>query len=319
MTIEPAPVGDNTKPRLRGIATACLCAASLLTLSTNAGSVVSPKEATAVEGNVALIFPFDIGQDTSEVPDGTMRYQQVFRAADFSSFAPGGELIVQIAFRPDANAAPGVAFSTTLSKVRIDLSTTSASPDLLSKTFSNNVGADNTIVFGGPTGAPLTLSSNPTGPNTGPKQFDVVITLTKPFLYNPAAGNLMLDIRNLGGGSTTYLDAQDATDGVSRVCTTMSGAASSTADVADSAGLVTQFVSATPLKFSNVLFLPNGEVCLKLLATPNQKCVIEGAPSFRAPLAWTTLSTNVASQIGEISYTNSAGNGMTLFRARTAN
>jgi hypothetical protein len=52
------------------------------------------------------------------------------------------------------------------------LSTTSANPNALSTTFANNIGADDTVVFGA--GA-LALSSAFTGPAGGPKNFDIVI------------------------------------------------------------------------------------------------------------------------------------------------
>jgi len=47
--------------------------------------------------------------------------------------------------------------------------------------FANNVGADDTIVYGGLTGAPLSLSSSFTGPAGQPKAFDIFINPTTPF------------------------------------------------------------------------------------------------------------------------------------------
>src|SRR5207249_8841041 len=106
--------------------------------------------------------------------------------------------------------------TSTLPDIQIDLSTTSAGDDGLSTTYANNVGADDTVVF---TRGALTLSSAFTGPPDGPKDFDIIITLTTPFLYNPALGNLLLDVRNFGGGFTTVLDAvpNQTGDGVSPV------------------------------------------------------------------------------------------------------
>jgi hypothetical protein len=75
--------------------------------------------------------------------------------------------------------------------------------------------------------------------------FDVVITLTTPFFYNPAAGNLLMDVRNFGGGTTTVLDAESTIgDSIGRVHTTSSspgGVNSPNAGHGDSAGLVTKF------------------------------------------------------------------------------
>ena len=223
------------------------CAGAVILLGSGAQAMifVTPNAQASVEGNGNNTFPFGIGNDPYEVPSGTQRYQQVYSASDFAALAPGGEYITQIAFRPDATF--GAAFSTTLPDIRIDLSTASASPDALSTTFANNVGADDTIVYGGATGAALSLSSSFTGPAGGPKDFDIIINLTTPFFYDPAAGNLLLDVRNFGGGSIPVFDAQDALfDSVSRVYTGFSGVGSATADHADSTGLVTRFTTVVP-------------------------------------------------------------------------
>ena len=176
------------------------------------------------------------------------RYQQVYAANQFSGLSPGGEYITQIAFRP--NADNGFAFSTVLPSIRIDLSTVATGPDALSSLFANNVGVDDTIVYGGSSGSSLSLSSSFTGPATGPKNFDITINLTTPFFYNPAAGNLLLDVRNFGGGTATFLYFEylnAAGDAISRVGTYNSGNVTSTsADFADSGGLVTRFTTVAP-------------------------------------------------------------------------
>jgi len=209
-------------------------------------TVVVPNGNAMVEGNSNNGYPFDLG--------GTgllsQRYQQVYAASQFG----GGGLITQIVFRPDATF--GSAFMSTLPDIQIDLSTTSAADDGLSSTFANNVGADDTIVFA--RGA-LTLSSAFTGPPDGPKDFDIIITLTTPFLYNPALGNLLLDVRNFGGGSTTVFDAVSPLgDGVSRVTNTDVNSGTGTPD---SAGLVTGFI-IVPEPGSAALLLAGGGTLL---------------------------------------------------------
>jgi hypothetical protein len=90
----------------------------------------------------------------------------------------------------------------------------------------------------------LLLSSAFTGPQSGPKDFDIVVNLQTPFLYDPGAGNLLLDVRNFGGGLSTFFDAQLAPgDAVSRVFTGYNGVGdvNSPTGTADSVGLVTQF------------------------------------------------------------------------------
>ena len=64
--------------------------------------------------------------------------------------------------------------------------------------------------------------------------------LSTPFLYNPALGNLLLDVRNFGGGSTTSFDAVFTSgDGVSRV---YNSDVNSTTGSPDTLGLVTGFI-----------------------------------------------------------------------------
>ena len=189
-------------------------------------TVVVPNGNAMVEGNSNNGYPFDLGQTglTSQ------RYQQVYAASQFG----GGGLITQIIFRPDAFA--GNAFTSTLPDIQIDLAYSSAPDDGLSTTYANNITAGDTIVFAR---GPLALHSAFTGPPDGPKDFDIVITLTTPFFYNPALGNLLLDVRNFGAGSTTVFDAVFTSgDGVSRV---YSQNVNFTTGSTDTLGLVTGF------------------------------------------------------------------------------
>jgi len=190
-------------------------------------TVVVPNSARTTEGDINNSYPFNI----TEFGLSSQRYQQVYAASQFG----GGGLITQIIFRPDATF--GEAFMSTLPDIQIDLSTTSAADDGLSSTYANNVGADDTVVF---TRGPLTLSSAFTGPPDGPKDFDIIITLTTPFFYNPALGNLLLDVRNYGAGSTTVFDAVFTSgDGVSRVFSTTN--VNDPTGNTDTLGLVTGF------------------------------------------------------------------------------
>jgi hypothetical protein len=157
--------------------------------------VVAPNGDAATEGNGDNSFSFN----TNIVGVTSQRYQQVYASSQFSALT-GPQLITEILFRPDATL--GQAFSSTLPNIEIALSTTSKAPDGLSATFAANVGANNTTVYSGP----LSLLSSATRPPGGPKAFDIAINLTTPFLYDPAAGNLLLDVTNFGGGATTDFD-----------------------------------------------------------------------------------------------------------------
>lgn len=192
------------------------------------GELVVPGSLENVEGNQSNAFPFNLGV--------SYRYQQVYGASEFDPSEP--LLITEIRFRPDFVA--GSSFSSVLPDVQVNLSTTAAAPDGLSSTYADNIGPDDTVVSSGP----LPLSSDATG--FGPLDFDIVVPLNTPFLYDPTQGNLLLDVRNYGGGVwTTAFDAEDTIgDATSRVTTNhiVGSVDSPTASLNDSWGLVTQFV-----------------------------------------------------------------------------
>lgn len=194
------------------------------------GVVVPNTNATAA-GGYDNTYPFDITYSGI----ANQRYQQVYAASQFGAVPSGGAYITALAFR---RAAGWSGFDTTLPAVQIDLSTTANGPDGLSSTFANNVGGDDTVVFNGA----LTLASSDMG---SPPAFDIVIPLTTPFFYNPAAGNLLLDVRNSGGGTTAPFDAVDVVgDSVSRAY----GGVGSSLGSTDTIGLVTKFTLGPPLQ-----------------------------------------------------------------------
>jgi hypothetical protein len=200
-----------------------------------AGPLVVPNSAAATEAGNNNSYPFDLG----EAGLTSQRYQQVYDAGQFATI-PGGGYITQILFRPDTGIH-GFAFSSTLGSVRIDLSTTSAGVNGLNTTFANNPGLDAVPVYLGG----LPLSSACTGPVSGPKDFDIVINLRTPFYYSPARGNLLMDVWNYNGGSSTYFDAINSFgDSVSRLYTFLGYNA--TSGQTDSAGLVTAFTIVPP-------------------------------------------------------------------------
>jgi hypothetical protein len=205
------------------VAASCLAAGEA-----HAGLVVVPNNLATVNGGDNNGFPFNIG-------NSSQRYQQVYSASQFSAFG-GPQTITQIGFRPSADRF-GNAFSSTLPNIQIDLSTTSKAVNGLSSVFANNVGPDDTVVFSGA----LALSSQATGPPQGPKDFDILINLTTPFLYDPSKGNLLLDVRNFVGGTTDQFDAKEfpLPNTSSRVWS--QGGINSTFGLADSWALVTQF------------------------------------------------------------------------------
>jgi hypothetical protein len=173
-----------------------------------------PCEST--EGNWGTNAPLGIYLSSSSY----VEYQQVFASSDFAAI--GSKMsITHVIFRPNVSPGfAGAAFSTVLPDVTIKLSTTEKEPGALSTALvegslegNENVGADVTLVYSGS----LPLSSDFTGPSEGPKDFDIIIGLQTPFLYDPAAGNLLLYMKKIGGGQTAFFDGVQASATTSRV------------------------------------------------------------------------------------------------------
>ncbi|MBV6491606.1 MAG: PEP-CTERM sorting domain-containing protein [Fimbriimonadaceae bacterium] len=190
---------------------------------TLAQAVVVPNSLAAAEGNSSETLPF--------YSTGFMRFQQVYDASQFSAMS-GGAFISAMRFRPDSVQGAAFSHSTTID---VWLSTTAFAPDNLSSTFADNVGADETQVFSGS----VALSSA----NTGgvPRDFDVVLTFSTPFLYNPANGNLLWEVKRYSATTTFhYLDAEDTFgDSISMLWNEPNAQAPT--GVARTSGLVTKF------------------------------------------------------------------------------
>jgi len=148
-----------------------------------------PSSAVSNTGNSALAAPFNTTTSS--------RLQQVYGASAFPTLAPDSAFLIHtMLFRTDeGELTEGNATLT----VEVHLSTTSRAPDALSTTFSQNVGPDDAAVFGL---APLNL-------RWATSQFFTAIPLDQGFVYNPAAGNLLLDIRNYTPSTFPELDAYD--------------------------------------------------------------------------------------------------------------
>jgi hypothetical protein len=127
----------------------------------------------------------------------SIRYQQLIGKQQFGS---GTIIINQIAFRAYPGTGP---LNLTIANLTVNLSTSPLYPNreygapLMSTTFANNIGSDNTLVFSGPKNV-----SSPGCAGPSPCPFDVVIPLSTPFVYNPAAGTLLVDIQATGFNAT---------------------------------------------------------------------------------------------------------------------
>jgi PEP-CTERM motif len=145
--------------------------------------LVAPNTLATTEGNAS----------GSVGPNTTFQIQEIFDASQFSGTGPID--ITALLTRPDKNNTFNLQ---EYSSYQVTLSTTTQTVSGLSSTFASNVGADAKVVFDGP--LTLTTANTPLAGGTGGvKQFDLVTTLSIPFLYNPANGNLLLDIQATTG------------------------------------------------------------------------------------------------------------------------
>ena len=174
---------------MKTLALICFAAGTLVSVEAlGAVGVYFPPEAVIVrDGNSSLAGPFNTSTSS--------RLQQVYAHDAFPDPGfPAAFLIHGIYFRVDENAG---AFDETFPSVQVTLSTTSRGPDGLSTLFSENIGPDQTTVFGP---GPLHLSGAGSG-------FPVGFMFERTYLYDPSAGNLLVDIRNFGPGNASVLDA----------------------------------------------------------------------------------------------------------------
>ena len=168
------------------------------------------------------------------------RYQQVYSASEFSALGGQRAYIDWIAFRSDSTFGRG--FSANLPSVEILMGITQRNPDGLGTTFAENPDGGMTTVY---SQGPLMFGASDRGSLAS-------IILQTPFLFDPNAGNLLLEVRNYERIPPPYqpvfvagpLDAWEITgDAVSRVYAYDVNAANG---VADTLGLTTYFV-VTPV------------------------------------------------------------------------
>jgi predicted aconitase with swiveling domain len=185
--------------------------------------------------------------------DAGIRNQQVYGSVEFPQQPM---LIEELRFRPDARF--GRAFTATLANIQINLSTTARNPGSLSSTFSQNVGADDRIVFQGS----VSVSSQFIGPTNGPKAFDIIVPLSQPYLYDPAGGNLVIDIRNFSGSTASPVSGQTGPDSASRVI----GSATAVTGTVD--------VGADAIQ---IVFSPGANLPPRILTQPRSQGGMEGS------------------------------------------
>lgn len=201
---------------------------------------VAPGSAASSPGNAQGVTPIRF------YGAGGSRVQEVYSSSFFDGLGP--QLISALQFRPFPGASPSGFFSDTvnISNIQVSLSTTAfldESGTPLSAVFANNIGADNQTVYSGA----LTLQTAATGIPV--RNFDYTISFQTPFLYNPALGNLLLDVlipttatvSGSGFGFLTFDNVNTLNDGIFSVIDINNGAA--LIGTTDTSGAITRFTS----------------------------------------------------------------------------
>ena len=210
-------------------------------------SIVVPNALENTEADNSAGSPFNLGS-------GEVRFQQRYPASQFASITGGTALVTSIAFRPDLG---GGAFDRTIINSEFRLATIPSSQTDLSLNFDNNLN-NAVLVHSGDLRLNSFFVNEPSGTS---KQFDVIIDLQTPFLYNPATDDLVLEVKfpKNSLAATSVMDAAGVADvplGLSRlVVADFDGPAGSLSQ----GGLVTKFTFAVtsgtavlPSSFENV-------------------------------------------------------------------
>ncbi|MCA9214304.1 MAG: hypothetical protein KDB27_14630 [Planctomycetales bacterium] len=138
---------------------------------------------------VAIVAPPGLertfGSVRGNAPSEPVRVQYLYPSSYFESLA-GPTEITSIAWRPDESTGPLTAATESFV---LRLSTTEATN--LDLEFAQNIGSDVTTVFDGP----VTVSI---AGNAAAREFDVSVELSNPFYYDPAQGNLLVDLVTTG-------------------------------------------------------------------------------------------------------------------------
>ena len=210
----------------------------LATIVGEAATVTSPNSQTNWGARWPFMYAGEFGS--------SIRYQQVYGASDFANVGSPMR-ITDLIFDPYHS---GGLSGASISNIQVNLSTTAATPDSLSPVFMSNVGGNDRVVYSGP----LFIFVDPA------YGFRFHIGLTTPFIYDPAQGNLLLDVRNFQPLPSyppgyTFMGAVDgANDTVSSVYAFDVSAAS--ASVNATWGLKTTFtVEQIPEPATTALFL----------------------------------------------------------------
>jgi hypothetical protein len=193
-----------------------LLAVTVIAATTIAQTAVLPTSAAAVGGSTANVFPW--GTSSTAYPG--MRIMCLYDSSHFTGATPpvtGPVMITTLKWRANDAAATTSWTGGTYPNATVRLATAAVDYSAATTTWATNVGPDVTTVYTGP----VTVNAG-VGAGVGvPGPYHVVITLTTPFIYDPTAGDLVVDTEHIPstfvGGSLTSLDVHIPSVNASRV------------------------------------------------------------------------------------------------------
>lgn len=144
----------------------------------------------ALEYEIAppLVVPagFDVAEDDgwSNSLGVLLRMQQVYGAVSFPDLPI---LLTGLSFRRDSATVP---FDNGVALLTMRLSTTSVQPDAMSSTFAANYGPDLVTVYD----SAIEIASQTESLPGNPAPFEIAVPFSEPYSYDPADGNLLVEI-----------------------------------------------------------------------------------------------------------------------------
>ncbi|MCA8948134.1 MAG: hypothetical protein KDE27_01450 [Planctomycetes bacterium] len=190
----------------------CLSTASLLAQAT----IVIPDGTANAAGDTSNAFPW--GTSASTFPG--LRLMAVYGAANFTNQSVSVPVVITgLKWRPDNNA-PAYAGGQ-FSAVTIELSTSPTGWAGVTTSYASNHGADRTVVYDAALHGPVTHTATAGSGGWTPQSWCVDVPLAVPFLYDPSAGDLVIDVDyptgSFGAGAVGQMDVQSANSNSSRI------------------------------------------------------------------------------------------------------
>jgi len=192
-----------------------LSLAAVVVASTSALAQVHviPNGLAATAGNSSNAFPW--GTSASTFPG--LRHMSVYDSSNFTAASiPGPLLISRLRWRANDSTSTWTGGTFTTGTVR--LSTAAVDWAAVTTNFAGNHGPDLITAYTGPV-----VYLPGTGLGVGvPGPYVVDITLTTPFFYDPAVGDLVIDCdypggTNFVGGTLSSMDVQTTNSNASRI------------------------------------------------------------------------------------------------------